>query len=747
MINRELPIPLIVKDVKTSGDNSSLGAGTFMIVDRNSSTDKGLNYPPTFNVPKTKSRFRIDVGTSKRLDSRSSVIHDKSTSFFALEDIDYVDFKLPEVTEQKFDEWIIGYNGGNDASTSLKFKGKDKSLVVVVEICGGSVPLSGGTTNSERLVFSQSFEEVVGHNSCNTIDPCDDIPCKEPVMALIEQMRRRQTSGGRKFEEIAKITPIFSCDQEVGTDEYVFWNLEICDLGDTAALGLVQSKVSTPVVRVDRRGSTSYYQTMAPSGSTPSNVVITPASIFANCDVCPSGYTAEAGGFIYTYTKVDTGASAPISNIPELVAGTNLFQGSDNGFSTYTFKTTRLLTNSEINVLMAATPTLIVDLISEVDTLCNPNNNVTISWTQGDTCEATTRQFTIDVPNDDCNEDRLSEIQAAYPGMTVTFDPNSSSTSYAVTLSGTSGTGNVTIDGVDYLATWGTDLATTASDFVTTHKTAIEALGGTVASSAAVITIVIPTNLGAVTFSNVTTNLAGAVVKGATTAQSKGCRNQYLITVPTNITCEECDPVFRDMYVAEAPRDFLSYSWQPYNTPAPNLNCLCGIRIKALPFEINPDSCLEGKVGFVETSVKLKVSAGYAQTMSNYMDLDLASIDFNEVHKEQTSYKADRDMLGGNLKSLEIASNAYFLGESVDTKPMKRAMLGTGTIIDDNKQQYALASIVVNEAKQTQSFSHRNVSEFIRYDYYVPVGKHTSLFAEIRKLAAEAGAPIGTPVA
>jgi uncharacterized protein YfiM (DUF2279 family) len=57
-----------------------------------------------------------------------------------------------------------------------------------------------------------------------------------------------------------------------------------------------------------------------------------------------------------------------------------------------------------------------------------------------------------------------------------------------ITLTGTGGTANITIAGVNYLATFNTDLTTTASDFVTSHAAAIlAATGQVVTSSGAVI--------------------------------------------------------------------------------------------------------------------------------------------------------------------------------------------------------------------------------------------------------------------
>lgn len=57
-----------------------------------------------------------------------------------------------------------------------------------------------------------------------------------------------------------------------------------------------------------------------------------------------------------------------------------------------------------------------------------------------------------------------------------------------VTLSGSSGTLNITAGGVTKLATWDTDLTTTASNFVTANATAYAAVGLTLTSSVAVLT-------------------------------------------------------------------------------------------------------------------------------------------------------------------------------------------------------------------------------------------------------------------
>lgn len=108
-----------------------------------------------------------------------------------------------------------------------------------------------------------------------------------------------------------------------------------------------------------------------------------------------------------------------------------------------------------------------------------------------------------------------------------------------VTLTGTSGTANINVNGVDYLATFNTSLTQTAADFVTSHATALAARGIVVTSSTAdvILTAAIAgTPFAAPTITNVTTNLAGSVA--ATTAN----------TAPADLSAGESEDMFLALY-------------------------------------------------------------------------------------------------------------------------------------------------------------------------------------------------------
>ena len=77
-----------------------------------------------------------------------------------------------------------------------------------------------------------------------------------------------------------------------------------------------------------------------------------------------------------------------------------------------------------------------------------------------------------------------------------------------ITLTGTSGTANINIEGTDYLVTFATDLATTATNFVTTHGAAL-ATAGVTATKGSGASIVFTANSAGTAFTSSITNVTG----------------------------------------------------------------------------------------------------------------------------------------------------------------------------------------------------------------------------------------------
>tara|TARA_R110002167_G_scaffold305358_1_gene509497 strand:- start:4782 stop:6089 length:1308 start_codon:yes stop_codon:yes gene_type:complete len=111
------------------------------------------------------------------------------------------------------------------------------------------------------------------------------------------------------------------------------------------------------------------------------------------------------------------------------------------------------------------------------------------------------------------------------------------------TLTGTSGTSNITINGVAYLATFNSSLTQTAADFVTSHASTIAAREYSHVLTSSAAGVILTSGVEGVAFDmsasvNVTGDLAGNNV--ATTAN----------TLPADLGTDEAETAFKDMIKA-----------------------------------------------------------------------------------------------------------------------------------------------------------------------------------------------------
>lgn len=120
---------------------------------------------------------------------------------------------------------------------------------------------------------------------------------------------------------------------------------------------------------------------------------------------------------------------------------------------------------------------------------------------------------TVDVASDPNNPKGVKSVvlHNVSAGATVRVMPANQTAQPGLTLTGTSGTANITIHSVNYLATFDTSLTVTASNFVTTHSVALNALGIYVRSTGAVLVFSGATG-GGVTIANVSGDLSGTAL-------------------------------------------------------------------------------------------------------------------------------------------------------------------------------------------------------------------------------------------
>ena len=735
---------LIGGNVKTSGGSINLAKGEFAAVDLSQTTQNGVAIVSSFaGKPKDKKDFSLRVGIEDKKPNRSYSNKSQSTMPFSLNDVVDLKVSAPTQTEQSVDEVIIGWDGITPGS-EFKFQKGDAYFRLFLELKGDAIGFRGGKGNVEHVAINVEIPECDPFNNCEACDECESVDCKVIVTEAIERLRRKQLTGGNLVEEFIDITPIFDCDNAATAAlvPYVYYTLEVCDTGTDAAKALVEAQYDAPVIRIDRRGSTSTYQILLPgSEGAPADYEQTIASLIKDCEDCPAGYVAVDGGYVYAVTLEDDGVdqSALVDALPNHVAGTTVKSGNDNGVGFYTAVLTAPLTQAQINAYLASGAvegTATIELVGLVSDVCTNSTVTTTAWVEGETCNAVEEEWSIILPDNKCGEDRLAELNGAYQNLTIVIADSDSSTR-ELTLTGTSGTANVDVDGVNYLATFNTSLTQTADDFVTTHAAALAAVGVTVTADTGVLTFSgLTTVIDAITITNASGDLAGTLATSVAIPERAACQTKYTTSVLSNIVCEECDPVFKDFYVTEAPESYEEIDWFEENNSdtEPSGNCKCGIRFKSKAFVIDSDESLRDITGFVETSTQIRVAAGYPEEIREGIGI----IPKGVYEGKYLSRWVPRTHLAGNLRNMETEGRMYFQGLPYRKDYLGRLLRGETSNMEDQIAQYVQYTVTVQNGTYSQGFARRH-SDNINYHFFVEVGRHNDLEAILNDLAANSG--------
>ena len=143
------------------------------------------------------------------------------------------------------------------------------------------------------------------------------------------------------------------------------------------------------------------------------------------CADCPAGYSLLTGGTVYSISLEDDGTdqSALVDNLPGYVATSVEKVGNADGRGTYLVVLDNELTDAEKATFLATNAiagTASFTSLGTVENACKKSATTTYTWVAGDTCVATTKQFSIILPDNECGESRLAELQAVYSDLVVT---------------------------------------------------------------------------------------------------------------------------------------------------------------------------------------------------------------------------------------------------------------------------------------------------------------------------------------
>jgi len=360
---------------------------------------------------------------------------------------------------------------------------------------------------------------------------------------------------------------------------------------------------------------------------------------------------------------------------------------------------------------------------------------VAIAWEQGETGVVVSESYEIQLADDDCGANRLAELQAAYPSLAIAVKGTSSRT---VTLSGTSGTANIAIAGVNYLATFASDLTTTANNFVTAHAaTILAATGATVTASSGVITIT-DTNLGfpTVTITNATTNLAGTVgALTAVTTTEGGCQTVYTTTVLSNPVFSECDPILLDLHFTEAPAPYNFTHWTKV-AKVYNEDALMGIRIKGKMNIFAGSEDYRFDIPNIYDSTRLSVSSEVGMVNESYKQGRVG-----RFAVKMLSVASKPDSLGMDLRDLENRARIHYTMSPVhEDNNIARYLLGEESLLKPTAQ-YVTYTIWIRTSKIAGMFSKEEVTNQ-KYIIAAEVGRHLGVEDVVNALATASGVPV-----
>ena len=637
--------------VKKNGGSLNLVKGQLAAVDGATTTKDGAKVLGTFaGIPKKHKFLELRLGIDERKPNRSYSNKPMASMPFSLNEVVDLKVSAPKRTEQLLDEVILGYNG-KDAATSFNLGLGETYKRITLELEGDAISYLGGGTSKEVISINFEVPRCEVFNDCVDCDPCDAVDCKAWTLNVIETLKNHQLVGGTLVEELVDITPVFECDTPATAVEiaYDFYCLELCDTGDAEALALVQAQYDTPVKRIERNGVNSKYQVLLPNADgAPVALNQTLASILKGCEACPTGYTEVPGGNIYAIAIEDDGAdlTAVIQALPNAVAATALkADGQDAGLGFYTVVLTAELTDAEITTFLTAgapNNTATFNNLGEVSAICENPTVTTVAWEACGSCNVIEECYLIDLPDSECGDSRLAELQKGYKDLVIT-------------------------------------------------------------------------------------EVAGS---------EAGCQRTYKATTISNLVCDECDDIFKDFYVTEAPEAYDVYNWyfDPANeTAGATDNCKCGIRVKSKPFVLKAGECFRDRINFVEDSVRVRISGGYPEEIREGIGKtpkDLFAV-------TRISKFEPRTHLGGNLQSFEENDRYYFTG-GVAGDNLQRLLRGQESSIQDQCEQYVDYALTINHTSHSQGFAG-NLREDIIYHFFVPVGRHADTEALLNSLASAAG--------
>ena len=738
MVHSSISKPQVITSVLTSGHAGNLAKGQLAFVKDKAKKGLGAEVVSDFQGMNKKERIAIRVGeTTTPSNLRIKEVASKGTGFFPMESILDIKAHIPSQVDLKVDHLEVGYNGISD-STAL-FIPEGKSAILDIMVYGEVASTFFG--RSEYLISKEVYRET-GETM------------QEVVRRAVKELKEERIPTANGFasitDELAQFLEIGIIDSSTGAlagTDWTFSSVNIADAGESNDLAEVQAQYPTyKVKRTAREAGVSTYTILHLASVTLANVSIVDVNVKnKGCADCPAGYSLLTGGAVYSIALEDDGTdqSALVDNLPGYVATSVEKVGNADGRGTYLVVLDNELTDAEKATFLATNAiagTASFTELGAVEDACSDTTTTAYTWVAGDTCVATTKQFSIVLPDNECGESRLAELQAVYSDLVIEEGAPTGSASQAITLSGVSGNASLIINGVTYTTAFITDLTATAAAFVTAHATAIStATGASVTSAASVITV----TDSAIGFPSITAVAGGltetvGAINYITSASVGGCKRAYSTYVPTNLVCEECSDIFLQPFEAQAPETFEGVAWEEL-IPAFDEDAKMGIFVKGKPFYIYPEQYEEDFVPFMETSLKVKsMSFGARGSLLLNYDGNIydPNTEFAEVRKLQYAQDVNNDAQA--LFGAERMGNQHFANKTIYKKNLfARSNMSQERLLQYSKKYVQFAIKYLDNGLSQMGGSRSDITHEFRI--IVEYGKHVALQDTLNSLAGKLG--------
>ncbi|MFT6125926.1 MAG: hypothetical protein ACJAVA_000368 [Flavobacteriaceae bacterium] len=408
--------PSVEGNVKTTGKSLTLGVGEIAFVDISKTTKDGVKVLNEFTTLSPTSKLAIRMGEPGENVSRSEDNKPISTIPFKLKDVANIYVDAPERAGILVDDFIIGYNG--EAGSEIELENSENEVI--------EMTLKGDLMGMIGLP-ARKYTATVGLTAPSEGVKNTDWTMHEIIENAYLDLKNYKLPGNIPITEYVDIMLVNSENPSTipGTAS-TFYSLVIVDEGTYSDLGKVQAQY--PELDVKKLKWESGKTTYSVIGtSLPAAYQAKADFILKGCDTCPSGYTTITQGAVYEVVIEDLDGDtlaeqlAKVQALPGATASTAVLNATDGDINTYSVVLGDLLTEGEVATFITANETASIDLISEdVTDLCKTAVPATSVWVAGESCNSTTEAYSITLKDNKCGDSRLTELQEAYPNLTVT---------------------------------------------------------------------------------------------------------------------------------------------------------------------------------------------------------------------------------------------------------------------------------------------------------------------------------------